>query len=151
MTQSKIQFKIGNLEFLGEGDEKWLSEQLDKLIDKLPNLVKIAPPPPTPAGGKPVIEDDQEVNTKDIPLATFLRNKNVGDSQVNRFLATAIWLYGRGTKTLSTNDVTKALKENQQPRLGNATDCLNLNVSKGYCEKQGKQFFITPTGFESMK
>lgn len=150
MTQGKIQFKIGNLEFVGEGEEKWLADQLDKLIEKLPTLIKVSPPSSGSEGGN----DPQEENgqdTKDIPLPTFLKNKSVGDSQVNRFLATAIWLYGRGVKSLSTSDITKALKENQQPRLANATDCLNSNIGKGYCEKQGKQFFITPHGFESIK
>jgi hypothetical protein len=49
-------------------------------------------------------------------------------------------------KELTTSAVAKALKENHQKRLANASDCLNQNTKKGFCEKSGKGFFITPEG-----
>jgi len=51
---------------------------------------------------------------------------------------------------LTTGDVSKALKDSNQSRLGNPSQCLNDNVSKGYCEKDGKQFFVTQEGKVSL-
>jgi hypothetical protein len=32
MADAKIEIKVGSVSFSGEGDGKWLSEQLDKVI-----------------------------------------------------------------------------------------------------------------------
>ena len=153
MAQAKIEFKLGIIEFLGEGEETWVATQLDKLIEQAPALLKLASP--TTGQGTATGNADQQGEHTDVgtgvPLGTFLKNKNVGSNQVNRFLVTAIWLHGRGNKTPTTSDVTKALSDNHQPKINNAADCLNKNVGKGFCEKQGKQFYVTPNGFESMK
>ena len=55
-----------------------------------------------------------------------------------------------GPKRMQTKDVTGALKTANQSRLGNPADCLNQNVSKGYCEKEGNQFFVTDDGKASL-
>jgi hypothetical protein len=65
-------------------------------------------------------------------------------------LATAAWLYLKGKERLTTSDVVKALKDNHQSRLGNPADCLNQNVGKGLCEKDGAEFFITAEGFTAL-
>jgi hypothetical protein len=41
MANAKIEIKVGAVSFSGEG--RWLSEQLDKVIEKLPELASIAP------------------------------------------------------------------------------------------------------------
>lgn len=41
MSESKIQVKVGIVEFSGEGDKQWLAEQLDKILEKIPELLKI--------------------------------------------------------------------------------------------------------------
>jgi len=79
-----------------------------------------------------------------------LREKNASTNQVRKFLATAVWLHARGKKRLSTADVTRALKDSNQTRLGNPADCLNKNVAKGHCEKDGKDFFVTSEGSASL-
>lgn len=83
-------------------------------------------------------------------LASFLKAKNATISQVNRFLATAAWLSLKGSTTIKTAEVSKALKDNQQKKLGNPADTLNQNVNKGFCEKDGEGFFITPEGWEEL-
>ena len=35
-------------------------------------------------------------------------------------------------------------------KLSNPSDSLNSNVGKGYCEKDGKHFFVTPEGRQSL-
>lgn len=41
MSESKIQVKVGIVEFSGEGDPEWLASQLDKILEKIPELLKI--------------------------------------------------------------------------------------------------------------
>ncbi len=149
MAQAKIQFKIGTIEFSGEGEEAWIETQLDKIIQQAPTLLKLVPPSESQSAnrqGEPVFGSGD-----DVALGTFLKDRNIGNNQVSRFLATAIWLGRRGNKTPTTSDVTKALRDNHQPRLTNSADCLNKNVNKGFCEKQGNQFFVTPTGLAAIK
>ena len=41
MSESKIQVKVGIVEFSGEGEQDWLAKQLDKILEKVPELLKI--------------------------------------------------------------------------------------------------------------
>jgi hypothetical protein len=152
MAAGKIQVKLGTIEFVGEGDETWLASQLDKLFERAPSLLKLVPVATENNGAEGstplVIEYGEEL--KNIPLATFLKSKNVGKNQVVRFLATAIWLTKRGSLMLTTADISRALSDNHQPKITNPSDTLNKNVGKGYCEKQGNQFFVTPDGLASL-
>jgi len=83
-------------------------------------------------------------------LPAFLQEKNATSRQVKKFLATAVWLEAKGQSRLTTGDVSKALNDANQKRLGNPAECLNQNVAKGYCEKDGKQFFVTDDGKSSL-
>jgi hypothetical protein len=151
MPHAKIQLSFGNFSFSGEGDDSWLSTQLDKVLEEVKALSKIQPPllepRNTPTEQKPASGDGEGFTET---LAAYIKSKGGDSSQVVRFLATADWLRRRGHGTLSTAAVTKALSDNQQKRLGNAPDCLNKNVAKGYCEKTGNGFFITPDGLQSI-
>lgn len=145
MADGCIDFKIGSISFYSEGETKWVAAQLDKVLDKIPELLIVAPevtddvnPNPPPPG---------EVGT----LASFLKQSAATTPQVKRFLATAEWLTRKGTKRLKSGDVAKALQDNQQKKVGNPTDCMNQNVSKGYCEKAGgREFFVTDDGRASL-
>lgn len=151
MGEAKIQIKVGAIEFSGEGDEKWVATQLDKILAKATDLIQLAPTKASDVGsGSKGDESGANLGTE-VPLGAFLKIMKVGSNQVRRFLATAIWLSGRGNKTLTTRDITNALSENHQSKLTNPSNCLNQNVTKGYCEKQGRQFFVTSDGLESMK
>ena len=67
-----------------------------------------------------------------------------------RFLATAAWLSKRGEQELKTGLVSKALAGNHQKKVSNPAQYLNENVSKGFCEKNAKGFFITPEGWKAL-
>lgn len=41
MSDSKIHVKVGIVEFSGEGNQEWLASQLDKILEKVPELLKI--------------------------------------------------------------------------------------------------------------
>lgn len=85
-------------------------------------------------------------------LATYLTEQKANDNQNRRFLATADWLRQRGVNNLSSSLVSKTLKDNNQKRLGNASECLNQNAGKGLVEKDAKNktFFITHEGLVSL-
>lgn len=148
MADAKIHIKLGAIEFSGEGEQQWVTAQLDKMLAKASDLLRLSSAASGNRGDGGGGDTPPDPN---ISLAAFLKSKAVGRNQIKRFLATAIWLSGKGNKMLSTSDVTNALKNNQQPKLINPSDALNKNASKGLCEKSGRQFFVTPEGFESMK
>lgn len=152
MGNAKIEFTIGGISFSGEGEDTWLTTQLDKIIEKAPDLIKIAPISQAEVtgdiSGKAGMGEEAIIAQKTLP--NFLREKNAQSEQVKKFLATAVWLHARGSTRLSTGDITRALRESNQTRLGNPSDCLNKNVAKGYAEKDGKQFFVTEEGKASI-
>lgn len=142
MADAKIEIRVGEVSFSGEGGETWLAAQLEKVIKHLPDLVKVAPPPPT--GGR-----DHHVTTKHTgpkgTLAQFIAAHGK-DSQTRKFLATAVYLDPTGDKRLTTRDVSDALKNGRQGKLTNPAQSLNDNVKQGFCEKDGKQFYVTEAG-----
>ncbi len=143
MADGKIEFSLGALSFSGEGETGWLSEQLDKVLSVAPKMDA------TQHSNLPDDPDRHESNGDDNftdSLATHIRKNNGDTNQVQRFLATADWLWRRGERHIKTSTVSKYLSDNQQKRLANPADCLNKNVSKGYCEKIGNEFLITPEG-----
>lgn len=143
VPRGKVKLAIGNMSFSGEGSEEWLDQHISKLIDTFsqPQLNSSVDSAPS------IAEPNREKTSATESLASYLRSKGGDTVQNDRFLATAGWLSRRGQKDLTTRAVTTALRENQQKRLGNAADCLNQNVGKGFCEKASGGFFITPEGW----
>lgn len=150
MADTKITVKVGPIEFSGEGEDKWLAAQLDKILEKAPKLASIAPVPTVGGGGAPHIPMSADANVAQQTLAAYLKAKGATKNQVRKFLAAAVWLEAKGKSRLSTADVTKALKDSNQSRLGNPSDCLNQNIGKGYCERDGKVFYVTQEGKDSL-
>ena len=140
----KIRIEVGGIKVDYEGPEDFLDSKLPKLITDVTTLAEQVP---AESAG-----DDSNGNTESgtsSTLASFLREKKA-DSQPKRFLATAQWLHQKGSERIKTGDVTQALRENSQRRLSNASECLNRNISKGLCERDGKEFFVTDEGRNSL-
>lgn len=151
MSQAKIELTLGALSFSGEAEQEWLGQQLDKVLEAAPRLAKIEPaaaPDATDSSGSGSDVVERQFTDS---LASYVKAKGGETNQNQRFLLTADWIRRRGNTDLTTAAVTKALKDNQQKRLGNPADCLNQNVSKGYCEKTGDGFFITPDGLKALE
>jgi hypothetical protein len=149
----KVEFKIGSVCFSAEGDQEWVAQQLNTVIEaasKAPGALDGAAGEPAAPVRQDHIGKTNAPETNSISLASYLKTKGADSNQTKRFLATAAWLRGRGQQEITSSDVSKALKDNHQNRLGNAADCLNKNVSKGFCEKSGKSFFITPEGLTEL-
>jgi hypothetical protein len=147
MPEAKIGFTAGGMSFSGEGEQAWLAEQFEKILAASEKLHQLPPPP---SGSSPSSDTESQSGGVSQTLASYLREKGADTNQNKKFLATANWLRRRGATILTTTSVTKALADNQQKRLGNAAVCLNRNVSKGYCEKKGDGFYITPEGQQSL-
>lgn len=146
MTNSKIEVTVGAVVFSGEGEASWLAEQLDKVLKAAPEIADVQSKP----RGEQISNGGPDSQGKfSSTLASYIKEKDGGDSQVDRFLITADWLRRRGTK-LTTRVVTDALRDNHQKKLANPAHCLNQNVSKGYCEKTTDGFFITPDGLAKL-
>lgn len=160
MSEAKIEIKIGEMVFSGEGSADWLSQQLDKILGKAETLLEFSPklrasdvPPTTthPSGAHHLPADlshNQEIANQ--PLALWLKSKNAETVQNTKFLATSIWLEAKGQRRLQTNDISKALSNANQRRLNNASECLNQNVKKGFIEKEAGGFFVTEEGKRSL-
>jgi hypothetical protein len=143
MADAKIEVKVGEVSFTGEGSEDWLAIQLDKVIKHLPDLVKAVPAPtPVPSPHSGGAQPKANIGT----LASFLAAKNAKSNKTRKFLATALWLQDGGKNRLATGDVTKALDDNNQGKVGNAAQCLINNAKQGFCAKDGKQFYVTDEG-----
>ena len=132
---TKIRIRVGELEVEYEGPEAYLNSKLPQLVDRLSKLAENMPAG-TSNGGSP---SGRAAGT----LASVL---NVDQSQRERFLATAEWLHRKGSERIQTSDVTKALRDNRQKKLTNPAACLNQNVTLGFCEKDGKSFYVTEEG-----
>jgi len=147
MAESKIEIKVGGVSFSGEGGESWLSAQLDKMLKYLPELVTVVPPQDK-NGDEEADQGKRTVGTKAKgTLAAFLTTKSAKTNKTRKFLATALWLQDQGNDALTTNAVTKAVSDNKQGSLGNASQCLVQNVKQGFCERTGKkQFYVTDEG-----
>ena len=142
MPEGKIEISIGDISFVGEGEQNWVAEQLDKILEKAPELTKITPKrkkvsQTDPAPEHPVEGDDAAIAQKTLPA--FLGDTKAKSSQVIKFLATAVWLHA-----------TKALSNASQSRLSNASNCLGANIKKGFIEKTGSEFFVTDDGKASL-
>ena len=146
MPEAKIEIKAGAAEFHASGDQDWVGQQLEKFLESAARLAAVVPqrddlPDPLIDG-----RDNNQAGIGTKALASFLKDRGATTNQVKKFLSTAIWLHAKGNKRLSTSDVSKALKDSNQTKLNNPSDCLNQNVKKGFCEKDGNQFFVTEDG-----
>lgn len=153
MSEAKIEIKIGEVQFSGEGDKEWLADQLDKILEKAKELVEVSPSTPLPINNSvnqvPAHQPADFTGASSIEnqsLATFLKSKNATTAQIDKFLVTAIWCEAKGKNRLKTGDITSALKNANQSKLSNPAEFLNQNVSKGHCEKDGKEFYVTQEG-----
>ncbi len=145
-THGKVELNIGEISFSAEGDQSWLAEQVSIVIDAAKTSQKLR------ETSNESSNDDagQGATTTIGSLASYLKTKGGDTVQVQRFLSTAAWLHHRGEQPLTTRLVTQTLRDHHQNRLSNAADCLNQNVSRGFCEKTADGFFLTPEGWQHL-
>lgn len=147
MAEAHIQIEIGKVKFTAEGSPDWVDKKYEEFLRQMSELQRLLPATAQEQSVDENMQDDQF----GVPLAIFLKKKNVGANQNNRFLAAAVWLTNKGRKTIKTAEIVKALADAQQQRLGNPSDILNQNVKKGFCVRNGDGFYVTPEGEASLK
>src|SRR5262245_3023688 len=147
MIPSKIEVNVGGVSFSGEGEQAWLADQLDKVLRAASEITRAQP---HESAVPPLELNRSGTDNFATTLASYIREKGGDDNQVDRFLITADWLRRRGANKLTTAVVSKALRDNHQKSLVNPADCLNKNVSKGFCEKADGGFYITPDGLTKL-
>jgi hypothetical protein len=154
MPDAKIQIKVGSIEFSGEGGDKWLADQLDKLLSKASELATAAAKGSGgggggSGGGKGNTETGTNPEIANQTLPAFLKSVDATKA-VTKFLATAVWLEAQGNDLLTTREVSQALSDAKQKPLNNPAQALAGNVGSGYCQKKGKKFYITEDGQKSL-
>lgn len=163
MANARIEIKIGAIEFSGDGEQEWVTDQLDKILKLVPDLDKkiekiIAT---TEVVKQPIMEQNLAQSSdlfatpkqqRVIPenLSTFLRKKDAIDKQRRRFLGTAVWLQLNGQQSIKTKEVTDALRAARQIKITNPSHQLNQNIAQGFCQKEGTRFYVTPQGIENI-
>jgi hypothetical protein len=153
VADARLEIKAGDASFTGEGTEEWLAKQLDKVLEKLPQLAELhqnkAQPDKTGAaeGGLPEKQTSEKIGS----LVAYLKEKKATTSQSRKFLATAAWLQSGGMDRITTAEVTKTLNTHKQGKLSNPSQCLVHNTTSGNIVKDGKrQFYVTAEGLEEL-
>lgn len=155
MADSKLEFKVGSISFSGEGDGDWLSKQLDKLLTRIPELIAVVQPDQhgngSDHGGTPIAPAGTHGQASGA-LATYLKTVKADDSQSRKFLATAVWLHDiENRDRLTTGEVTKSLSDHKQGKLANASNCLADNAKRGFLVREGRKFYVSNEGRDSLK
>ena len=106
----------------------------------------------TPKNAKTkLVKESTFIEQTDSPLYQFILEKKAEKNQVRKFLVVAVYLAkSSDTQKFTTPMISKALKLAGLEKFQNASDCFNKNEKKGYCVKDGKEFFITENGFLSV-
>jgi len=167
MSQSKIEFRLGDMHFIGEGEKEWVTKQLDKIINKAPSLLGSGRSSETYTLSSEPVSASRKASGKSAPakkatavkslstlkstvsakdLYPFIQAKKAGSNQRVKFLATALWLTKNGKSNLVTRDISKALKDAKVPSLINPSQYLNQNVKQGYLKRSGDHFSLTKKG-----
>src|ERR1700733_12399874 len=106
MADTRLEVSIGNIKFVGEGSEAWLSSEFAKLLEFSRTR---------PTLEAPLVDQDEEQkpppDTGNLgTLPKFLSDKSATTNQVRKFLATAAWLQTKNSSNeLATSDITKVL------------------------------------------
>lgn len=167
--KTRLRVKLGAAEIEYEGGTQFLKDEIMPTVGKILEMVearadlqrshpvlRLGSTRPVPDGVEdslaPPAPNSAEVSAKSNgSLPSYLKATGGDSKQVQRFLATAAWLHARGhNNDLGASLVARTLQENHQKKLANPADCLNQNVSKGYCEKTKEGFFITPEGWAAL-
>jgi hypothetical protein len=115
MSESKIQIRAGILEFSGEGEQAWLSEQVDKILGILPQFLKDDTVKKT-ATNMPESADAQGASeriaeTLDLSMQSIAA-KFDGNTGPGLVTAAAAYLrFVKGRSKFSRNELLEAMKE----------------------------------------
>lgn len=143
-----FRIKSGDVVVTYDGPEEFLEQVVPKLVSEVGDKVRQMVSDPTP---EPVAPAKPERKKKDSLLKLIERQPK--DTQVRRFLVAAAWLQVNEKDKLTTSKVNEVLIKSKLPKLTNASDSLNQNINKGFCERpkpKGSEIFVTPKGLKEV-
>ncbi len=101
MSIAKIEVSLGSFKFSGDGEQKWLSEQLDKVLKEFPKLQNIVVKEKTPT-------DDLETTKKSISsvgsLAKLIKDNHADKNPGLKFLGAAVYIAIKEKNEMKIND-----------------------------------------------
>jgi hypothetical protein len=147
MSDSKIQFKIGIIEFSGEGNQDWLALQLDKILDKVPELVKIEMPIASKIDPGDATKNEVDNSTMSslsvLNIAGKLSSKSGGDLVI---AAAAYLHFVKGKTSFTREDITTNMKKatgiHKNSFLANLTTTLAGLEKNGALLKNGNSYSL---------
>lgn len=113
MSESKIQIKAGAIEFSGEGNQELLAKQLDKVLEKIPELLKNGFPPSTNFNN---VTDNGSTNNYSSNISSLsiinIAGKLNCKSGSDLVIAAAAYLhFVENKKTFSRDDINQTMKK----------------------------------------
>ena len=161
----KLKLMIGGFEVSYSGSEEFAEQKLLNLTHELIELAasqnlsgrtQEAAELAVPRGSTPMnAADAAEIGNSVGQLSDFLRQlqeNGLSSTTRDKFLATSAWLHLSGYARITSGNVAEALQEHHETALSNPSHCLNLNIERNYCERDGKNgpYFVTTPGFRHL-
>ena len=142
--ESVIRIDCGGVSITFKGSEEFIRQSLPEVISEIGTIIADWPL------AQISVEQKSLEDRITISLPELLKRQKTTTNN-SRFLTTAAWLQENYEQSLTTGKVTEALGAARQRKIGNASDCLNQNIRKGFCERRAdKTFFVTPAGMEEV-
>jgi len=145
MSDSKIQVKVGSVEFSGEGNQDWLSNQLDKILEQIPKLLQSENdiPKTLSVKGDPFKAGDSISGLSLINIAGKLSCKSASDLAI----AAAAFLHFIDGKAAFSRDelsstMKKALGFYKETMMNNLTSTLTQMEKNGIFNKSSNLYSI---------
>ena len=152
MSDSKIQIKIGIVEFSGEGNQDWLARQLDKILEKVPELLKIGGvnlpkglnEEGTANGNSNTMGEDRFSKLSVLNIAGKLNAKSGSELSI---AAAAFIHFVLGKNSFSRDDITSNMKNAtgmfKQSFIKNLSGSLSRLEKAGYLLKTGNNYSLS--------
>lgn len=155
MENSKMEVKIGEIFFSGEGDQAWLTEQFDKLLSKSEKLLGLAKINPSkmgaPSVGQPVDTGtdggtdilDADIYTYDEKSKELAIHKTPQDNTLAKQMVSLaiLYLYGKGivdpVGEVTFDEIRKICEDHK---------CLDKSNFSSVLRKEKKPFVISGAG-----
>lgn len=143
-----FRIKHGDVVVTYDGSKEFLEQVIPKLVSQVGDKVQKMASEPIP---EPVVPAKPKRKKEDSLLKLIeLQPK---DTQVRRFLCAAALIQVNQKGKLTTSKVNELLIEEKLSKLTNASDSLNQNIRKGFCDRpkpKGSEFFVTPKGLKEV-
>lgn len=112
MSDSKIQIKIGIVEFSGEGNQDWLAAQFDKILAKMPELVKIEMAAPNGSDEQsPNPKANPSTGTINLSMTNIAAKLNCKSGQDLTTAAAAYLKFVQSKPTFTRDEILEAMKK----------------------------------------